>query len=110
MSQKKYEKGRQIRSLEEFERCAHGMFIDTQNGQEKVYTYAWLLSWPVTLLLGRIERGWLYQAVRICEFKKYSSGVNRHCTACGAYLTDTEYENHTVRYCYYCGAKVKEKR
>lgn len=41
------------------------------------------------------------------QFVKNETGVNRHCTACGAYLEDREYENHTVRFCYYCGAKMK---
>lgn len=110
MSSRKYEKGIQIRSLQEFERCAPGMFIISNGWHEKVYTYAWVISWPVKLLLTYINAGSLWQAVRICEFAKMSSGVNRRCTACGAYLKDEEYENHTIRYCYYCGAKVKESK
>lgn len=43
------------------------------------------------------------------QFVKNETGVNRHCTACGAYLEDREYENHTVRFCYYCGAKMDGK-
>lgn len=44
------------------------------------------------------------------QFVKNETGVNRHCTACGAYLEDREYENHTVRFCYYCGAKMDGER
>lgn len=44
--------------------------------------------------------------VAYCQFKKNASGVNRYCTKCGAYLEDREYENHTIKFCYYCGSRV----
>lgn len=42
------------------------------------------------------------------RFIKHSSGVNRRCTACGAYLSDEEFENHTIRFCYYCGVPIEK--
>lgn len=49
---------------------------------------------PATVALGR--------------FVKNSSGVNRRCTACGAYLSDAEFENHTIRFCYFCGVPIEK--
>lgn len=31
-----------------------------------------------------------------------------HCSVCNAYLKDEEYENHTFKKCYYCGADMRE--
>lgn len=32
-----------------------------------------------------------------------------HCSVCNAYLKDEEYENHTFKQCYYCGADMREE-
>lgn len=44
--------------------------------------------------------------VAYCQFKKNPSGVNRYCTKCGSYIEDREYENHTIKFCYFCGSRV----
>ena len=51
------------------------------------------------------------QLPKECEFKRNADRIpnarNRYCTQCGSYLSDEEWENHSVRDCYYCGSKVK---
>lgn len=63
-------------------------------------------------VMGMIEDAPTIEAIPVVhgQFVKNETGVNRHCTACGAYLEDREYENHTVRFCYYCGAKMGGER
>ena len=31
-----------------------------------------------------------------------------HCSRCNAYLEKDEMKNHTMKYCYYCGARMDE--
>lgn len=31
-----------------------------------------------------------------------------HCSRCNAYLEKDEMKNHTMKYCYYCGARMED--
>lgn len=63
---KKYRKGKQIRSIEEFAQNDAPLFI-VQYGAEKVTARAWLVSRQYRYLVYVIQQGRLYEAQAIEE-------------------------------------------
>ena len=40
------------------------------------------------------------------KWKRDEYGI-LHCSNCNTYVTDAEFDNHTMRFCFWCGARLE---
>ena len=62
MSKKLYRKGKQIRTVAEFEQSRCSWFVVKYGSTEKTTNIGWIESWQYHMLKGLISEGRLYEA------------------------------------------------